>query len=580
MAEYWPGIRGIMSHWGAAWLMAATLAGAGSGPAAAAVTAPAPAPAIAFVSASPVLTQTGPNSWTTTVAVSDSAGCLGTQTYTLVTTSPDRRISATVAPPGPQPKKSACHTPAVTSITLTFHPQPSLSPIPTTAALALALPGTAAPATVTLTVQRDVPGLDYLWIPVITGLAMAGAFVILAGMIGVPYRSKRGERDTATLFAGKFWTTPVYATAAWTFSGSWATNITALGTTIATILTATGALSAVFRGVELGRFALMNVICGGIVVISPLFFGVLNVMCSRRHFSFSPDSQITLNKRPARIRTPAGASIVASGGATFGAERIKPGGTIPVPPGSKLKVAHGRMALTGGPDVAVGPGCQLTLSRPTAIADRDLVSPTSPKGPPRSASSPAGSDFGERMAATAAAGEAPEIEVERTTVTDPPFRVVEEFVRFTGGTQSAEDDSEKTIIPAYGAKITVLGTADVWLPDCSEVITAGDKLTKKPLGEDTLLTIPAGANVMVADMRSLIPAGALTIFGIGIGIGLIAVLLGLFSDADLAGRIATLVAAVFLAIGAVIYAATANRSLAEPGPGSSLNAGSTTSFTL
>lgn len=112
------------------------------------------------------------------------------------------------------------------------------SPIPTTAALALALPGTASPATVTLTVQRDVPGLDYLWIPVITGLAMAGAFVILAGMIGVPYRNKRGERDTATLFAGKFWTTPVYATAAWTFSGSWATNITALGTAIATILTA------------------------------------------------------------------------------------------------------------------------------------------------------------------------------------------------------------------------------------------------------------------------------------------------------------------------------------------------------
>ena len=85
------------------------------------------------------------------------------------------------------------------------------------------------------------------------------------------------------------------------------------------------------------------------------------------------------------------------------------------------------------------------------------------------------------MAATAAAGEAPEIEVERTTVTDPPFRVVEEFVRFTGGAQSAGDDSEKTIIPAYGAKITVLRTADVWLPDCSEVITAGDKLTKNRL---------------------------------------------------------------------------------------------------
>jgi predicted membrane channel-forming protein YqfA (hemolysin III family) len=63
-------------------------------------------------------------------------------------------------------------------------------------------------------------------------------------------------------------------------------------------------------------------------------------------------------------------------------------------------------------------------------------------------------------------------------------------------------------------------------------------------------------------------------------LGLLTVLVGLFSDADLSGRVVTFVAGVLLVAGVLIYGVVANRSLAEPTPGSSLSAESTSSFTL
>jgi len=81
-------------------------------------------------------------------------------------------------------------------------------------------------------------------------------------------------------------------------------------------------------------------------------------------------------------------------------------------------------------------------------------------------------------------------------------------------------------------------------------------------------------------MRSLLSAAALTTFGIGTEIGLVAVLAIHFSGATAAGRITAWAISAAVAAGLVLYGATAIRALADPTPGSSLSAGPGTSFTL
>ena len=45
---------------------------------------------------------------------------------------------------------------------------------------------------------------------------------------------------------------------------------------MAGVLTATGAVTEVLPGVELGRFSLLIAVAGGITVTAPLVFGALN----------------------------------------------------------------------------------------------------------------------------------------------------------------------------------------------------------------------------------------------------------------------------------------------------------------
>jgi len=564
-----------MSHWGAAWLIAAAFAGAGP---VAHVSTPAQAtPSLAFVSTSPVLHEAGHGSWTTTVGVSDSSGCLGKRTYWLVTTSPDGRFSTSA---GTAANQAACPPGTISEVAITFDLGSGLASVPSAAALVLNQPAasTAPPATVSLTVQRDVPGFDYLWIPLITGLVAAFLFIVLAGAIGLPYRDKLNEAAyTVGFFRGnakQFWTMPVYASAAWTFNDSWATTITAFAAAVAGLLTAAGTFSSIFPGVQLGRFALMNVACGGIVVIPPLLFGVLNAVCSRHRDLLNPDGEVEIKKgHPAAIISPAGATISFAGGGTFGTTHIKAGGAIPVPPGSKVKIARGTMALWGTSDITVSAGCKLSISKATAIKGSDVKAASSAPGGPEPAVAQAAGDV--PLAA------APDME--EVVLRLPMEDVVLGLFRMQQQDKAtpAPDDTpvrkREVITATHGARITVVGTADIKLPRTSEVATRGQS---RQLGTSKLLTIPAGPKVIAADMRALLPTGALTIFGIATLVGLLTVLVGFFSDADLSGRVVAFVVGVLLVIGVLIYGAVANRALADPTPGSSLSAESTSSFTL
>jgi len=130
-----------------------------------------------------------------------------------------------------------------------------------------------------------------------------------------------------------------------------------------------------------------------------------------------------------------------------------------------------------------------------------------------------------------------------------------------------------------GAKITVVGVADVVLPPHAEMSAPG-RLNRN-LQAGLRITVPSiTSNLIVADMRSLMAAAALTTFGIGTEIWMIAILAGTFSDASPVGQAAAWPIAVVIIFGFIAYAVTATKALANPQPGSSLSAEPGTSFTL
>lgn len=129
--------------------------------------------------------------------------------------------------------------------------------------------------------MKHVTQWDYLWEPVIAGGATALILIVFTGLIiGVPYESG-GQSRKARLYEREFWTEPLYASSAWTFTDSWATNITALGTAVVVILSTGDTLKVIFPGVGLSPFIVMSVLCGGIIAVAPMMFGIVNVACRR-----------------------------------------------------------------------------------------------------------------------------------------------------------------------------------------------------------------------------------------------------------------------------------------------------------
>jgi hypothetical protein len=373
------------------------------------------------------------------------------------------------------------------------------------------------------------------------GVGLVLLLVVITGAIGVPYTAD--EVRTAFLYRKKFWTARFYASAAWTFSDSGATNITALGTAMVAILASSATLSALFPGIDLNPFIIVNIACGAIVVAAPLLFGIANVVITR-HSPVAPVDAMVTTQADTIISVPSGASIMVPGGAlirTVGGQvraRVNPGGTIPVPPGGSLTVAAGgMMSLPSGTAVAIGPIALLTMGTSTCIAAGDLA-PPQPQP----------------------AGCRPLLFTRPAAAPNPQVSAGEQITVTTG------------------AIMTITGAADIFFRAGTTMTALGGRAMR--LGADTTITVPSSSNVMVAGMGSLLPAAALTMFGIGTEIGLIAVLAVHYSRATHSGQIAAGIISAGVAAGLALYGATAIRALADPTPGSSLNAEARSSFIL
>jgi hypothetical protein len=377
------------------------------------------------------------------------------------------------------------------------------------------------------------------------GAGLAVLLVLLTGLIGMPYVDQ-GTAQTVGLLDGRFWKARFYASAAWTFGDSGATNIAALGTALATILAGGTVLTSIFPTIDLNPFIIMNIACGGVVAAAPILFGIGNVFVMRGNSVAPADARLAL-QAGATITLPSGASIAVPCGATVkkavdGPEkaRVKAGSTIPVPPGSVITFkSDAVIALPIGAAVAICPGAILTIDTGTQIAPGDLA-------PPQASQSGGHQGIGHWRS------------------------------------HSPEPDPQITagdlILVTEGATATLTGAADIFFPHQTTITAPGARgMGLKP---NTTLTVPSSANVMVAGMGSVLTAAVLTTFGIGAEIGLVAVLAAHYSAAGQAGQVAAVVIAAAVAAGLVLYGATAIRSLANPTPGTSLNSAAGTSFTL
>jgi hypothetical protein len=258
-------------------LLVAMLAGTGQ-------QAPTPVPTTVpeSVSASPALTEDATGDWSATLYLNTTALCAdGTgASFALVTTGPDKQVRP-ARPPAYDPpfncqalsataRRTQAASNPLTRVTLRFNGASGMPATPPAAAAVVVTTPQAAPAQVPVTVHRWVTGAEYLGVPALCGLGLWLLFITSMLLVGL--RVPGG----GTLRGRKILGRPLYAQSTWTFSGSWATNLTAAGAVTAAMLTATGIASEVLPGVEPGRFSLLIVAAGAITATAPLLFGALN----------------------------------------------------------------------------------------------------------------------------------------------------------------------------------------------------------------------------------------------------------------------------------------------------------------
>jgi hypothetical protein len=96
----------------------------------------------------------------------------------------------------------------------------------------------------------------------------------------------------------------------------------------------------------------------------------------------------------------------------------------------------------------------------------------------------------------------------------------------------------------------------------------------------TRLKVPAGTNVITADIRSLVPAAFFTMLGVGAELGIIGVLAFSLSALTPLAKYFTLATVIVMGIITLCYAVATTRSLTAARSGSALTAESGTSGTL
>lgn len=512
-----------------------------------ATASPGPSPTSSFSPSAvtgAVLQQDGSRKWTTTVVLShNSAACTPTPSFWLETTSPDRTISKVtrsgVRAASNRGKASSCR------FTVTFT---GLRRVPETAALVVNQAGSS--STIPLIVHRQVTLYYYLGIPAIVGAIMAliGLFVSIL-MVKI-YRPGGGRMYFWQL---EFWRHPLTASGAWALNDSWATNITTGFVVVGTVLGAATATSSLFPGVTLTLFSIVNIIVGAIVVAAPIVFAIAYSHWIRKNPGVTADASLTLpsdaavplRDQAAIITVPSGASISMLGGGTVQRLgdagppelKIKVGGAVQVPPGTGIRVqAGGVMSLPGTSDITVRPGstleCTADTEDPWSIAAGDLAPVPAPVPAPAPAP-------------------------------QPDQRI----------------DYPATVILPGGARISVVGVADVQMPHLTVIrtsLTGQESCWQK----DRVLQVPQGSSMIAANMAIVLLAAFVTMFGIGAELGIAGVLAYGLSDASHGWREVMLIAILAVAVFVLLYAVTAIQALADPQPGSSLSAAPGTSFTL
>lgn len=121
------------------------------------------------------------------------------------------------------------------------------------------------PTTVPFQIREILPASVFehviVWSLVIALVVMLATVLILRSGAGRPKnapRPKLGDR--------------IAPQKTWTFSGSWASSITALGAILGTVLAATGFLTDVVPGLSIGMFAAISLLFGFLVLLGPVVY--------------------------------------------------------------------------------------------------------------------------------------------------------------------------------------------------------------------------------------------------------------------------------------------------------------------
>jgi hypothetical protein len=492
---------------------------------------------IATLTQSPMLTEQS-GTWSAAFYLNVTTVC--SLSFSLVTSTPDDEVTgkptpAPHCPPRPVTTGKVASGKTATSVLLEFG---SLPGVPRAATLVVMPSGGAAPLDITLTVERQVTAWQYVWIPVICGSALGVLLIPLTRLFGVP---RRGFRPGQAHRPG-FWQTPLYASAAWTFNDSWATNITAIATVVTAGLAATTDIGEVLPGVDLGRFSMLIALAGGITVAAPLVFGLLNSWLQAVDPTVTSMAQVCLAfaGHSATIGVPAGASVTVHGNAkTAGGLTLNPGATLDVPAGAVITVAppadaadgwHHVLTLPGTTNIVVAPGQRISVSTAITLADGAVASTSKP-------------GLAKRLHA-----------------------------------------QDWCTVPE-GAKISFLGRATLTLPAGAGVESLVAEPERPPtrsvLRYQRGWALPPDGEMLAADIRSMLAAAFMTVFGIGAEIGVVGWSLGYgLAAAPSWVRVGSLVFSALVGLLVLGYGVAQIRALADPREGSAMSGAGNSSFTL
>jgi len=539
------------------------------------------------------LRQDAAGTWTTDLYLDTAALC--GDTFDLVTGAPATGTRATTvtydgsatAPCGAGAGSGAAPGGAVTEVDATFPALPD-GTVPLSATLvvtpsAAALAAGADPVEVALTVRRDVSAAQYLWIPLGCGVGLAVLLIVLTMLIGVP----RPDGKTVHTHRVKFWRMPLYASSAWTFGDSWVTNITALGTLIGTLLTATSGVASLLPGVDPPRFSLLLVMAGGFAVIAPVVFGLLNYRFGRQNPQGAgivairlprPDGDVTVGMN-------VGGSVAVPGGAELDGNRtLSPGTTLNIPVGTVVTVSGENAATDDGQilvlqssnEIAIPPALRVTLT-PAVIVPSSAVQAPPPAEDAQPAEDTRPADLG--LVSRLLALVWPD---EDKPATDTAWGAATD----TAAPPPPGPATVSSLTAPEGATLTFVGRASVTLPAGATVGAVGE--TVRPaadenpaapppdphsigLSEPQTFILPSAGEV-VSQMRSMLLASCFTMFGIGANLGIVGWVIGYdLSAAAPWVHITVLTVAALAALIIALYGVFAIRALADSRDGSVLS---------